>query len=128
MSDEHEIEDTLEVPQAVLNAFASLFPNATPEWSEDEGSFEAEFEQDGKEVEVNFLASGTLVQIETERDIADVPEVVIKAAMAKYPDHEIDEVDQVELPDGTIHYEVDMGVIELHITPEGEIIDEDEDL
>ncbi|MEM9775848.1 MAG: PepSY-like domain-containing protein [Chloroflexota bacterium] len=128
MSEENELEKSVEVPEAVLNAFAALYPNIAPEWSEEDGGYEAEFEKDGKGVEINFLADGTLVQTEIELDLADVPDAVIKAAKAKYPESEIDEVELVELPDGTIHYEVDMGDMELHIMSDGEIIDEDKDL
>ena len=109
-----------EVPQAVKDAFAQLFPEATAENWEVESEYEVEFTKDGKEVEVNFYPDGNLAQIEYTIDPEELPEEVKSAIKANYPHCEIEDAERVEKPDGTVLYEVDLS-FEVHFTPGGKV-------
>ena len=119
--------DANNVPDAVKEAFAKLFPEAEATQWEMEAEYEVEFEKDGKEVEVNFAPDGTLLQVEYEIDVEELPEAVVKAVKAKFPNCEIEEAERVELPDGQIFYELDLE-FEIHVTPEGDIVAVGKDL
>lgn len=123
--------DASEVPQEVRDAFARLFPEAAPAW-EMEAQYEAEFEQDGKEVEVNFAADGTLLQIEYEIDVDSLPAAVVHVVRQDFPQAEIKEAERVELPDGRTLYELDLeedgAAIEIHVAVDARIVAIGDDL
>ncbi len=118
MSDSIDVTD---VPQAVKDSFANLFPGTMPTQWELDASYEVEFTKDGKEVEVNFAPDGTLLQTEYEIDVDDVPDAAMKAVMTKFPNCEVEEAERVEYPNGQVVYELDLK-FEIHVTPEGTVV------
>ncbi len=108
------------IPQAVKDAFAKRFPGVTVEGWEMDAQYEAEFTNNGKEVEVTFDAEGSITQIEYEIEVEDLPVNVKNSIMSTYPYCEIEEAERVEKPDGTILYEVSLS-FEVHMTAEGKL-------
>ena len=61
--DDATVETTMSinVPQAVKDAFAATYPNATDiEWEMEDGKYEVEFEVEDNEMSVLYNADGTL--------------------------------------------------------------------
>ncbi len=71
------------LPPAAKAALDALYPNAEIEEVEVEKEglkvYEVELEQNGQEVEVTLAADGTLMEVETEMTVQDLPEPVAKA-------------------------------------------------
>lgn len=113
--------DENNVPQAVHDAFKKKFPEIEIDNWEMEAEYEAEFTQNGKEVEVSFYPDGTISQIEYEIDVDELPEDVINSVFTAYPYCEIEAAEKVEKGDGTFLYEVDLK-FEAQFTAEGEMV------
>jgi uncharacterized membrane protein YkoI len=103
------------VPKAVKEAIDSRFPGADVNSVEKENEdgkvvYDVELKHKGRKYEMDILADGTVVEIEKEVAMKDVPEAVTKAIEEKFPKATIKEVMEVnkvkgkdETPD---HYEV----------------------
>lgn len=120
MSKKSETPESDGIPKAVKEAFAKRFPGVKDQEWDAETIYEAEFELDGREVEVNFDEDGEILQIETEIEPEELPAQILAAIRSEYPHCEIAEAEKVELADGTIRYEVDLS-FEVHFTPDGKI-------
>jgi len=84
-----EAKAKVELPEAAANAIKKAFPNATIDEVEIDNEngmklFEVELKQGEAEIEVSVAPDGTIVEIETEVALNDVPEkaraVISKAA------------------------------------------------
>jgi len=103
------------LPKKVIDAVKNRFPNAEITSAEKENEdgkvvFDIELKHDGRKYELDILEDGTIVEIEKEIKLKDLPEAVAKALKAKFPDATIKEIKEVnkvkgkqEKPD---HYEV----------------------
>lgn len=71
------------LPPAAKAALDALYPNAEIEEAEVEKEglkvYEVELEQNGQEVEVALAPDGTLLEVETEMTVQELPELVAKA-------------------------------------------------
>lgn len=112
--------DPNNIPEAVKEAFAARFPDTTPKQWAVEAEYEAEFQHNGKQVEVTFDADGEILHIETEIDVEDLPPAVIESVKANYPYCEIEEAERVEKGDGTVLYEVNLA-FEVQMTADGKL-------
>ncbi len=76
-------KDEQNLPLAVRTVLEALYPNAEIEETEVEKEglkiYEVELEQNGQEVEVALAPDGTLLEVETEMTVQDLPEAVAKA-------------------------------------------------
>jgi len=91
----------VELPDAVVAAVNAAFPNAKIEKVklEDENGvkvYEVELEQGETEIEIEIAPDGTIIEIETEIKMADVPEAAAKAIQAAAEGAKIEEVKKVE--------------------------------
>jgi DNA-binding beta-propeller fold protein YncE len=80
-----------DAPQAVRGAIESRFPGATVSTTEKETEdgkvdYEINLEHKDHKYEMHIQEDGTIVAIEKEIKLKDVPDVVLKAVMDKYPD------------------------------------------
>jgi uncharacterized membrane protein YkoI len=103
------------VPKAVMDAIKGRFPKAeisSVEKETEDGKvvYDVELKSEGRKYEMDIQEDGTIIEIEKEVALKDVPEAVTKALEAKYPKATIKEVMEVnkvkgkdETPD---HYEV----------------------
>jgi hypothetical protein len=103
------------VPKAVKEAIDGRFPGAdvsSVEKETEDGKvvYDVELKHKGRKYEMDIHEDGTIIEIEKEVAVKDLPEAVIKALEAKYPKATIEEVMEVnkvkgkeETPD---HYEV----------------------
>jgi len=103
------------LPKKVKDAIENRFPKAeitSAEKETEDGKvvYDIELKHEGRKYEMDILEDGTIVEIEKEIKLKDLPEAVAKAIKAKYPDAKIEEIMEVnkvkgkeEKPD---HYEV----------------------
>ncbi len=119
-----------DVPEAVLKAFEAAYPEAvvTKYSSEDvDGQIRYEFETEIDEIEKDYvyLADGTLLQIEEDVLVKDLPDAVILTVTELFPDGKIEDADAVTR-DTTLEYQIIVANGEerflLTIAPDGEAI------
>jgi uncharacterized membrane protein YkoI len=128
MADDKDKKIKLEdAPQAVRDAIEGRFPGAKVSSIEKETEdgkvvFDVELKHKGRKYEMDIQEDGTILEIEKEIKLKDVPEAVLKAVKDKYPKATIQEVmevnkvkDKKETPD---HYEITIkvGEKEMEIT------------
>jgi hypothetical protein len=107
------------IPKAVMDTIKARLPGAeitSAEKETEDGKvvYDIELKHKGRKYETDIQEDGTLIEIEKEVALKDVPEAVTKALKEKYPDATVKEVMEVnkvkgktETPD---HYEVTLKV------------------
>jgi uncharacterized membrane protein YkoI len=129
------------LPKAVIEAVKKRFPDAKLESAEKETEggkivYEVELEQKDEELEVELTADGTILEIEQEISVKDVPKAVHDALMAKYPKSEFEKAEKVtKVKDGKDQpavYEVEVETAddkeyEVTVSAEGKIIEVEEE-
>ena len=102
----------LKVPEAVKNAFAAKFPNATNvKWGKENAKeFEAEFKLNNNAVSANFGMDGSWVETESAIPATDLPPAVTSAINTKYPGASIIRAEKTEQPGNKVLYEVGLSV------------------
>jgi hypothetical protein len=114
------------LPAAVRKAVESKFPKAEIESASrevEDGNtvFEVNLEIKDRAVDVTFKADGTVLEIEREIPINEVPKAVKTALAAKYPKAKIEKVEEVTKGEnGPVRYEVAIRT-EVVLTAEGNI-------
>jgi uncharacterized membrane protein YkoI len=105
-NDEQEQKVSLDqVPKPVTDAAKAKFPQAELKGAEsfkDDGAtvYEVELKQAGKSIDVICKADGTILEIEKEVALADLPAPVTQGINSKYPSAKINEAEEVtELAD-----------------------------
>ena len=123
-------------PKAVQDAVNGRFPGAkvtSVEKETEDGKvvYDIELTHNGRKYEMDIVEDGTILEIEKEVPLKDVPEAVTKAVDAKYPKATIKEVMEVnkvkgktETPD---HYEItietaDKKTIEVIVSLDGKSV------
>lgn len=111
---------SIEIPQAVSNAFSSSYTNATDvEWEMEGDKYEVTFEQGDDEMSILYNADGSMYATETEIDITELPKAVNNAVNGSAT-----EVCKVVMADGTTSYEVEVGDKEYTYSENGVLISE----
>jgi uncharacterized membrane protein YkoI len=99
--DEQEQKVSLDqVPKAVTDAVKAKFPKGElkgAEMGKDDGVkfYEVGLKMDGKSVDVVCKTDGTILEIEKEVAIADLPKAVTNAINGKYPNAKLKEAEEV---------------------------------
>lgn len=78
-NEESKKETTKTISQAAKNAFLNEFPNASKvSWEAEDNMFEASFKLNNAETSATYDAEGKKKEVETEIEINQLPEAVIK--------------------------------------------------
>ena len=106
-------EEQLFVSDAVLLTFRQLYPTldlhkVTWSWEVPYKIYEAEFELDDKEYEVEIAVTGQHILTEIEIESDQLPEAVRKSMRKTYPNQSVDEVERVEYSNGLVYYEIEL--------------------
>lgn len=121
-----------ELPRAVIKAIKAKFPKAEIEEAareEEEGKtvYEVSLEIKERKVDVAMKPDGTILEIEKEVPVGELPKAVKKALVAKYPKAKIKKVEAITNgEDGPTNYEVVL-VTEVVVSPKGKFIEADEE-
>jgi hypothetical protein len=111
LADEEKIS-VKELPKAVLKAVKEKFPRAEIKGAareEEDGktTYEVMLKVKGRSVDVALKANGTILEIEKEIAVDDLPKAVRKTLSAKYPKAKISKAEAITKgEDGPIRYEV----------------------
>lgn len=108
---------------AARAAFSKEFPKAiNVDWDkEEDGSLEANFEQDGKHNSATFFADGKLKEVELEISEAALPAPVRQRMQTDYPNTSIKASAQITDAAGKIMYEVEANGKELFFDANGNL-------
>jgi len=99
-----------DVPENVKATFHSLYPEVKhAEWTKENDSYEAEFEQNGVEIEVSIDAMGNLIQTEIEITVSSLPQAVLDYISKNYSGKNIKEASKIIAANGTVTYEIEVG-------------------
>ena len=120
------------LPKKVLDAVKSWFPepefsSITKETTDGKVVYDLEFKYKGRKYEMDIKEDGTVLEIEKEVALKDLPEAAAKALKAKHAKATIKDVMEVNLVTGKNlkldHYEVvlemDGKTFEVTVTPDG---------
>ncbi|UCC80756.1 MAG: PepSY-like domain-containing protein [Candidatus Zixiibacteriota bacterium] len=135
--------EKVDVPEAVMEAFAKDYPEMEIigiEMEEIDGVTYYEIECGEGEMDVIYLADGSLYAVEQEIDVDSLAQAIADAIAASYPDGEIAEAEKItrgseteyeviiimEEEDEDIAYEVIIGA-DGKVKGDRQILDEDED-
>jgi uncharacterized membrane protein YkoI len=97
----------------VLLSFKDAFPGVeitsiTWSWESPYKIYQASFEHEGQEYEVEITVTGHFLLVEMAISPEDLPELVRKAMREHYPNQSIDEVERVEYSNGIVCYEIEL--------------------
>jgi|SRR4030095_9887163 Putative beta-lactamase-inhibitor-like, PepSY-like len=99
-----------DVPSAVKDKFASMYPNVTSaKWEKENGKYEAEFKERGVETSILFEANGTYTQTEVEIPVSSLPVGVKDYVSKNLRDSKINEASKITSANGTVTYEAEIG-------------------
>ncbi|MGP0068871.1 MAG: PepSY-like domain-containing protein [Isosphaeraceae bacterium] len=120
------------LPAAVQKAIKRKFPKAEFEGASKEVEdgktiYEVELEIKDRAVDVAMKADGTILEIEKEIPVDQLPKAVRKKLAAKYPGAKIEKAEEVTKgEDGPVTYEVAISQ-EVVLTAKGKIVQAEED-
>jgi Putative beta-lactamase-inhibitor-like, PepSY-like len=123
------------LPAAVKKAVKKKFPEArirgaSKEVEDDVTTYEVELKVEGRSVDMAFKADGTILEIEKEVPVSELPKAVRKKLAARYPGAKIERAEEIiKGEDGPVRYEVAIKA-EVVLTAKGKIVkaeEEDED-
>jgi len=130
--------EKLYVPSEILRVFRQLFPEVNPaevdwDWEYYNKIYEAEFEHEGRDCEVEITVTGHHLLTEVEIEKEDLPEVVIEAVGEHFPGFAVEEAEHITFSNGDVYYELalendeEVG-LEVHVRDDGMIIATGDDL
>jgi len=115
------------VPSLVQNTVLAKFPGASNiEWEKKKNHFEAEFEIDSVEYQLDIDAAGKLLQQKKDIHNSEIPVVIRQAVQSTYPEFKIDDADLID-KNGTVVYELELEArgkkdIKIFYTTDGKLI------
>lgn len=109
-----------EVPEVVKKAFATMAPSATKaKWEMEDGNYEAEYKENGKETSMVFSPAGKHLMTEHEIAISELPSNVAVDLARRAPGKKIEEASKLDYADGTIMYEAECGDVDYIFDAQG---------
>lgn len=103
-------EKGIVVPEATKAALLKQFPNAKDlEWGKKGDAFEVEFELNKEEAQALIDASGKIIEVELEIDVAQLPKAIADYVAKNLEAKKIKEADKITDANGTVTYEVEVG-------------------
>ncbi|MBK9718635.1 MAG: PepSY-like domain-containing protein [Saprospiraceae bacterium] len=111
------------VPEKAKIHFKTNHPGAQKvHWSKDDGEFEVEFKESGKNMSCSYDKGGMLLETETEITIQELPAHIKEAVNKAYPNYNIEDIEEVSIPNAGIQYEMELelGKIEFEVLVSGD--------
>jgi uncharacterized membrane protein YkoI len=110
-NDEHVRFDASVMPQIMADKISELFPDQSQDninWAQPKYGWEAQFEVDGQEIEVEFDKSGNWIETELENvPRTMIPQRVLAAVQSRFPLCQFKEYEIEYTADGTF-YEIEI--------------------
>ena len=93
-------QDTLEVPNAVKNAFSQNFNNsAGADWKKISNGYEVDFDLGTVAHAARYTADGELLMVKMEMNEQDLPTVILQRIIDDFRQFEITDIDQIKVAD-----------------------------
>lgn len=119
---EHELKEK-DVPASVKEAFKKQFPEAKEvEWNNEEGKFEASYEQNNKEMSTVFSAAGVAEETEIEIKKEELPAAALTYISQNYKDAKINETAKITKANGEINFEAEVKKTDLIFDANGNFL------
>lgn len=108
--EEERVITEKEVPQAVLQAFANYYPDATVyEYSEEiengQKYYEISFEFQGRKIDITYKPDGKVAEIETTISAEELPDNITAAISKEFQQFSIEKMEKIDKEEN-IYYEV----------------------
>jgi len=117
-----------DVPSATKNAFKKAYGDAKEvKWEKEGVNFEAEFEVGETDQSVVLDASGSILKVEIEIKVADLPAAVNNYIAKNHNDAKIREATKITDPAGVVSYEAEIKGKDLIFDSNGMFIKEEVD-
>lgn len=112
-----------QLPPAVMNAVKAKYPEAkikeaAKDVEEGKTTYEVSLTDRGQSLDVSFQPNGTIVAIERQIKVSELPAAVTAALKQKYPKAELESAEELT-EDGKVTYEV---VVELENDKDYEVV------
>ncbi len=118
----------MDAPEAVKAAFKMAYPGASKvEWEMEDGMYEAEWEENKIETSVLYKADGTLMQTETEINVAQLPQAIKDYVSTNLKGQKIKEAAKILDADGTITFEAEVGGVDYIFDTSGKLLKKEEE-
>lgn len=122
-----------DLPEAVLQSLLAFRPGAAIEEVKrrtkgGQTVYKVDLEADGRDIEVELGADGTIRRTKEEIDVAEVPQAVADAVAQLYPRATVNEVEKRTRGDETtfeVELEIDGETFDVELTPDGEVIEDE---
>lgn len=99
----------IDVPKAVKDKFASMYPNVKKvDWDKEGNNYEGEFEANGIETSVVFDANGSYLQTEVEIKPSALPANIFTYVSQNYKAYKLAEAAKITDAAGTVTYEAEV--------------------
>lgn len=111
------------LPTAVKDAFTKQHPNTKVDsWEKEGNNYEVEFHLDKIENSIVYSSAGTLIQLETEIAVVELPKAITDYIAKNIPDKKVKEAARIIDPTGNISYEAEVDGIDFIFDANGTII------
>lgn len=117
-----------DVPSAVKTSFSTMYPDVkTVKWENENGKFEAEFDQNNIETSSLFDANGTFVQKEVEIQVSELPDAVRNYVSSNLSGKKIKEASKITEASGSITYEAEINNTDYIFDQSGKLLKKESD-
>ena len=115
-------------PPAAKTALLKAFPGSSNiKWEKENGSYEAEFQQNGKKMSAEFDDKGTLLESELTIKTSELPAPALQYVKEHYKGASIKEAAKITKSNGEINYEAEVNKVDVIFDANGKFIKEAKD-
>ena len=115
-------------PPAAKAAFLKAFPGSSNiKWEKENGKYEAEFSQNGKDMSAEFDETGTLLESELTIKASELPAPVLQYVKEHYKGASIKEAAKITKSNGEVNYEAEVNKVDVIFDAKGKFIKEEKD-
>ena len=116
-----------EVPINVKASFSKLFPDAIAKWEKEDGNYEANFKETGKNMSATFSPSGSFLESELAVAAADLPTGIASYIVEHYNGAKIKGGSKITKADGSTTYEAEVNGKDVIFDTNSKFIKEEKD-
>ncbi len=112
-----------DIPNEVKVAFAKQYPDVKKvKWEEEDGKFEASYNQNKVKSSVLMNAKGKILETENEIPVADLSKLITDYVAKNYPNQKIKGAAKITDAEGVITFEVEVKGLDLLFSDKGNFI------
>jgi hypothetical protein len=116
-----------QVPAAAKTTFEKKYPGVQGSWDKEDGNYEANFKQGGKDMSVLIDKDGPILETETDIAVTDLPKAAQDYVKQHYAGAKITEAAKIIKANGDINYEAEVNHKDVVFDVNGKFIKETKD-